>query len=103
MTSLVTGCTAHPDAAWDTQQARQMTWKLRDRDVPMRYLIHDHDTKFTGAFDTVFESEGIEIADISYEAPNANALATRLGAIGARRMSGPLDHSQRGSFTTRLT
>ena len=24
----------------------------------MRYLIHDHDTKFTDTFDIVFESEG---------------------------------------------
>jgi putative transposase len=54
-----------------------MTWKLHDRAVPMRYLIHDHDTKFTGVFDTVFESEGIEIVDIPYEAPNANAFAER--------------------------
>jgi putative transposase len=71
------GCTAHPEAGWVTQQARQMTWELRDRAVPMRYLIHDHDTKFTGMFDTVFESEGIEIVDIPYEAPNANAYAER--------------------------
>jgi transposase InsO family protein len=71
------GCTAHPDAAWVTQQARQMTWELHDRVVPMRYLIHDHDTKFTGLFDTVFESEGIEIVDIPFAAPNANAHAER--------------------------
>jgi hypothetical protein len=63
----------HTDAAWVAQQARQMTWELHDRVVPMRYLIHDHDTKFTG----VFESEGIEIVDIPYEVPNANAIAER--------------------------
>lgn len=60
-----------------TQQARQMTWSLQDREVPMRYLIHDHDTKFTDAFDTVFESEGVELVDIPYHAPNANAYAER--------------------------
>ena len=43
----------------------------------MRYLIHDHDTKFTGLFDTVFESEGLEIVNIPFEAPNANAIAER--------------------------
>ncbi len=43
----------------------------------MHSLIHDHDTKFTGLFDTVFESEGIEIVNIPYEAPNANAFAER--------------------------
>jgi len=41
----------------------------------MKYLIRDHDTKFTDAFDTVFEAEGIEIVDIPYQAPNANAIA----------------------------
>jgi transposase InsO family protein len=51
-----------------------MTWELHDRDVPM---LHDHDTKFTGLFDTMFESEGIEIVDIPFEAPNANAIAER--------------------------
>jgi hypothetical protein len=71
------GCTAHPDSAWVSQQARQMTWALEDRPLPMRYLIHDHDTKFMGMFDTVFESEGIEIVDIPCEAPNANSIAER--------------------------
>jgi transposase InsO family protein len=71
------GCTAHPDSAWVSQQARQMTWELQEHDSPMRYLIHDHDTKFTGLFDSVFEAEGIEIIDIPFEAPNANARAER--------------------------
>lgn len=30
-----------------------------------------------GLFDTVFESEGIEIVNIPFEAPNANAIAER--------------------------
>jgi putative transposase len=71
------GCTAHSSGAWVTQQARQMTWAVQDRELPMRYLIHDHDTKFTDAFDTVFEAEGVEIVDIPYQAPNANAFAER--------------------------
>jgi hypothetical protein len=71
------GCTVHPDAVWVVQPARQMTWKLHDRDLPMRSLIHDHDVKFTGLFDTVFESEGLEIVHIPFEAPTANAIAER--------------------------
>ena len=54
-----------------------MTWELEDRDLPMRYLVHDHDTRFTGLFDTVFEAEGIEVVTIPYEASNANAFAER--------------------------
>jgi hypothetical protein len=71
------GCTAHPNGAWVTQQARQMTWEVEDRELPMKYLIRDHDTKFTGSFDTVFEGSGIEIINIPYQAPNANAIAER--------------------------
>ena len=63
------GCTAHPTGAWVTQQARQMTWALQDRELSMRYLIHHHDTKFTDVFDTVFEAESVEIADMPYQAP----------------------------------
>ncbi|NLF76090.1 MAG: transposase, partial [Chloroflexi bacterium] len=60
-----------------TQQARQMTWVLQDRELPMRYLIHDHDTKFTDTFDIVFESEGVGLVDMPYRVPNANAHAER--------------------------
>jgi len=56
-----------------------MTWELQERGVPMRYLTHDHDTKFTGLFDTVLKAEGIEIVNIPFEAPNANAIAERWG------------------------
>ena len=44
------GCTAHPNAGWVTQQARQMAWTFAERDEPVRLLIRDHDSKFTSAF-----------------------------------------------------
>ena len=65
-----------------------MTWRLQEREPPMRYLIHDHDTKFTKVFDIVFEAEGVEIVDIPYQAPNANAFAERLGTVSPGRVSG---------------
>jgi putative transposase len=68
---------AHPNQNWVTQQARHMTWELEEREPSMKYLIHDHDTKFTQSFDTVFEAAGIEIVNIPYQAPNANAVAER--------------------------
>jgi putative transposase len=71
------GCTAHPDSAWVTQQARQFVWELTDTAQPMRYLIHDRDTKFTASFDRVFASEGIEIILTPHRAPQANAVAER--------------------------
>lgn len=54
------GCTANPNIIWVTQQARQMVWDLKDKDGGKKaFLIHDHDTKFTNSFDSVFSSEGI--------------------------------------------
>src|SRR5215211_1794098 len=71
------GCTTTPTAAWVTQQARQLSWALQDGTLPSRYLIHDRDSKFPPAFDTVFRSEGVEIVRTPYRAPRANAIAER--------------------------
>ena len=54
----VAGCTTSPTAAWVTQQARHLSWQIQDAALPVRYVIHDRDSKFVPAFDTVFASEG---------------------------------------------
>ena len=65
------GCTATPTHAWVTQQARQFSWQLQERSVPARFLIHDRDTKFPAAFDTIFTSQAVEIIRTPMRAPNA--------------------------------
>ena len=55
------GCTAHPDEAWVTQQARQVAWGLVEREEPVRCLIRDRDRKFTSRFDAVFEAQGARV------------------------------------------
>src|SRR5437667_1385578 len=57
----IAGCTAHPNSAWVSQQARQMVWELDGRTPPIHFLIHEHDAKFTEAFDTVFRAEHIHV------------------------------------------
>ena len=71
------GCTAHPDAQWVTQQARQVTWTLAERAEPVRFLIRDHDRKFTSSFDAVFESQDARIIRTPIQVPEANGIAER--------------------------
>jgi len=65
------------------QQARNLVWSLSDAGRPVRFLIHDRDSKFTDAFDSVFETEGIEIIRTPIWAPRANAIAERF--VGTTR------------------
>jgi transposase InsO family protein len=54
------GITAHPNAGWVTQQARQVVWELSECKANVRFLIRDRDSKFIQEFDTVFLSEDIQ-------------------------------------------
>jgi putative transposase len=71
------GCTANPDAAWVTQQARNFAVTMPEDGAPFRFLVRDRDSKFTRAFDHVFRSEGIRTLRTPVRAPRANAYAER--------------------------
>ncbi len=71
------GCTSHPVGAWVTQQARQVAWTIAERSERMRFLIRDHDQKFTGSFDAVFGAQGIRIIRTPIQVPEANGIAER--------------------------
>jgi transposase InsO family protein len=69
--------TSNPDGRWVAQQARNLLMHLADQERSFRFLLHDRDSKFSGAFDEVFRSEGMRIIRTPIRAPNANAYAER--------------------------
>jgi putative transposase len=73
----ITAATRNPDGAFVTQQARNLCFRLDEREEPLRFLIHDRDAKFSGPFDEVLRSEGIGIICTPMRSPRANAFAER--------------------------
>jgi putative transposase len=69
--------TSSPDERWVAQQANNLLMHLGDRDQSFRFLLHDRDSKFSGAFNEVFRSEGMRMIRTPIRAPNANAYAER--------------------------
>jgi putative transposase len=70
--------TVHPDAAWVSQQARNIAIDLAGRSPALRFLVHDRDTKFVGPFDELFRSEGAKVILTPVRAPIANGYAARV-------------------------
>jgi transposase-like protein len=69
--------TAHPNAAWVTQQARNVAGDIADTGIDVKFLVRDRDTKYVANFDEVFRSENARILMTPYRTPNANAYAER--------------------------
>jgi putative transposase len=74
---FVAGCTAHPNAAWAAQQARNLSWDLQEAGAHPTVLIRDRDAKFPPAFDAVLAAEGVRVVRTPMRAPQANAFADR--------------------------
>ncbi|MFC0105755.1 integrase core domain-containing protein [Kibdelosporangium aridum] len=74
----ILGATPHPTAAWTTQQARNLIMDLQDASATaVRYLIRDHDSKYTTAFDAVLADSGITTITTGIRMPRMNAIMER--------------------------
>src|SRR5262249_12697072 len=74
---FIAGVTAHPDAAWVVQQARNLALHLDEMGQKATHLLRDRDTNFTAQFASTLQSEGLKVTKTSVRAPNMNALAER--------------------------
>jgi putative transposase len=72
----LTMSTRNPDASFVTQQARNF-FSEETLSTGVRFLIRDRDSKFTRAFDAVFESEGARVIPTPLRTPKANAFSER--------------------------
>lgn len=73
---MLAKATASPDSTWVTQQARNLLLERPENPSP-GFLIRDRDSKFAGAFDEVFRTEGMRVIRTPVRAPRANAFAER--------------------------
>jgi transposase InsO family protein len=73
----ILGVTANPDGLWTVQQIRNLLMDLGDCTAGFRFLVHDRAGQFTGSFDEVLASAGIQAVKIPPRSPRANAHAER--------------------------
>jgi putative transposase len=74
----ITGVTAHPTQDWTTQQARNLTTDIGGGLGAHRFLLRDRDTKYSAAFDAVFQAENMGILTSAPHAPRMNAHCERV-------------------------
>ena len=67
----ILGVTANPDGPWTTQQIRSLLMDLGDRAADFRFLVRDRAGQFTGSFDALLASAGIEAVTIPPRSPRA--------------------------------
>jgi transposase InsO family protein len=73
----IAGATASPTGAWVAKQSRNLVMDLGEQAEQVKFLVRDHDAKFTAVFDEVFTSLGVRVIRTPVRAPRANAIAER--------------------------
>jgi putative transposase len=71
------GITQHPTEEWMVQMARNAVDVIDGALLPVRYALHDRDTKFCSSFRTILQSGGVQPILLPPRSPNLNAFAER--------------------------
>jgi putative transposase len=76
----IAGITQHPTQDWTTHQARNLTTDANTgaRPSALRFLLRDRDTKYSTAFDAVFQAEDMNILTSAPQTPKMNAHCERV-------------------------
>ncbi|WP_330479979.1 integrase core domain-containing protein [Streptomyces sp. NBC_00724] len=86
----ILGATAHPTAAWVVQLGRNLVMDLEDAGARATFLIRDRDSKFTAAFDAVFQDAGLRVVTCGIRMPRMNSIMERWVQTCRREL---LDHT----------
>ena len=71
------GITRHPTEDWMVQMARNAVDDIDGALLPVRFVLHDRDTKFCASFRSVLQSGGVQPIVLPPRRPNLNAFAER--------------------------
>ena len=86
----ILGVMLHPTGDWTAQQARNLLMDLGEHAHRVKFMIRDHGSNLTAAFDAVLADAGIRTVLCNVRTPRMNAIAERwIG--GCRREL--LDHA----------
>jgi transposase InsO family protein len=71
------GITQHPTEEWMMQMARRAVDEIDGILLPIRFVLHDRDSKFCASFQDTLRSAGIQPLGLPAHSPNLNAFTER--------------------------
>jgi putative transposase len=73
----ILGVTLHPSGEWTAQQARNLMMDLGEQAQRVTFMIRDHGSNYTAAFDAVLADAGIRTVLCNIQTPRMNSIAER--------------------------